>query len=295
MGKQKFEVILPPSTKQFHKVLREIAVMEGGKREQEIFRDWLEMAYCAYAKVSALHHFELEKADKLEARYMRIVGTYRKKDAVRMMPRLNAIAQVGVEYGMDFLGVVAAEIGSLDGYMGQFFTPMSVCELIARMTISPEQIQKVLDGENGYETFYEPAVGAGAMILAIHKVLMEYQIVDPMKYMLVYAADVSPVAYYMCYLQFTWAGIPALVCRENSLSLERFEEAWTVHKMIFQLYYPTLFDTPSSIRRREEAEIRQQEEEQEEMGGLLDELIWHVKNSATRIKQTSMFDWMRDK
>lgn len=284
-----FQVLLPPTTKQFLSVLREITVTEGGKREQDIFRDFLEMGYCAYAKIMALYALDHNRAENLEARYMRIVNTYRNKDAVRMMPRLSAIAQVGVEHGMDFLGVVAAEIGSLDGYMGQYFTPMPLCKLMAQLLLSPKQIQSVLDGEDGYETFGEPACGAGATILAAHQVIKEANIVDPMTYMLVYAADVSPIAYWMCYLQFTWAGIPALVCQENTLSLERFDEAWTVHTVIFKQFHPTLFNKPSSMRRRQEMAEQQEFEQEEEMAGVLDDLLWHVKNGATRIKQSSMF------
>jgi len=45
--------------------------------------------------------------------------------------------------------------------------------------------------------------------------------------MLVHAVDVSYTAFQMCYLQLAFRGVPALVVRGNSLSMEVFESMWT--------------------------------------------------------------------
>jgi len=53
--------------------------------------------------------------------------------------------------------------------------------------------------------------------------------------MLVQATDISQIAYHMCYLQLAFRGVPALVVRGNSLSMEVFESMWTpaaVHRFL---------------------------------------------------------------
>jgi hypothetical protein len=55
--------------------------------------------------------------------------------------------------------------------------------------------------------------------------------------MWVHAADISQIAYYMCYLQLTWRGIPAYVERADTLRMEHFEGAWTIGIHMFTQYH----------------------------------------------------------
>jgi hypothetical protein len=103
---------------------------EPSKGLAEKFRDFCELAYCAYAKPMA----EPERQDELEARYMQIVNTYRDKEAIRSYPKLIAMIFKGVQSG-DFLGSIAAEIGALNSEQGQFFTPYPISRLMAEITI----------------------------------------------------------------------------------------------------------------------------------------------------------------
>jgi type I restriction-modification system DNA methylase subunit len=94
--------------------------------------------------------------------------------------------------------------------------------------------------ENGFVTISEPAAGAGGMLLAAADVLA-HRGHDPSLHMLAHAADLSTLCYHMCFLQLTLRGIPALVERANSLSLERFEAAWTPPVMPFYERHGKLF------------------------------------------------------
>jgi hypothetical protein len=187
---------------------------EPSKSLADKFRDFCELAYCAYAKPMV----EPERQDELEARY----NTYRDKDAIRSYPKLIAMIFKGVESG-DFLGSIAAEIGALNSEQGQFFTPYHVSRLMAEIAIGDHEPRIA---EKGYITMQEPAAGAGGMILATAHVLQNRGY-NPSNTLFVSAIDINSLCYWMTYLQLTLAGIPAQVFRGNSLSQEMFESAWT--------------------------------------------------------------------
>lgn len=199
--------------------VKELSRLDSSKTVTEKFRDFCELAYCAYAKLTASR----EQAETLENRYMQIVSTYPDKDTIRAYPALLAQAYVAVNEGEDFLGHVAAEIGALDARAGQFFTPLHVCQLMAEIGLVEAEY---LIRDQGFITLNEPTAGAGAMVLAAADVL-ERQGFDPAFHMIVKAQDISQLCFHMCFLQLTFKGIPALVERANTLSMEVFEQAWT--------------------------------------------------------------------
>jgi hypothetical protein len=209
--------------KEFAKILRR---HEHGKSEREKFRDFVDMAYCAIAKTMASDE---ERADQLEERYMRVVNTYRDKEAIRIYPQLLALTWQYCSYFDDFLGVVSGELSVLDSYQGQFFTPMGVSRMMARMQLSAAM--DIID-ERGYITVGEPACGAGGMVLAAAEELQR-QGADIGTQMLVHANDISHIAFQMCYVQLSLAGIPALVERRNTISWELFEQAITPAYRLF--------------------------------------------------------------
>lgn len=206
--------------------VKELSRLDSSKTVTEKFRDFCELAYCAYAKLTAIN---AEQANALENRYMQIVSTYPDKDTIRAYPALIGQAYIAVNQGEDFLGHVAAEIGALDVRAGQFFTPLHVCQLMAEIGLV-EAGSLIMN--QGFITFNEPTAGAGAMILAAADVL-ERQGFDPAFHMLVKAQDISQLCFHMCFLQLTFKGIPALVERANTLSMEVFEQAWTPHAFRF--------------------------------------------------------------
>ena len=206
--------------------VKELSRLDSSKTVTEKFRDFCELAYCAYAKLTAINE---EQANALENRYMQIVSTYPDKDTIRAYPALIGQAYIAVNQGEDFLGHVAAEIGALDVRAGQFFTPLHVCQLMAEIGLV-EAGSLIMN--QGFITFNEPTAGAGAMILAAADVL-ERQGFDPAFHMLVKAQDISQICFHMCFLQLTFKGIPALVERANTLSMEVFEQAWTPAALAF--------------------------------------------------------------
>lgn len=214
--------------------IKRITALDREKSPYDTFRDFCEMAFCAYAKTTAPTP---ERAQELEDRYMQIVGTYRNKDTVRVYPDLLGLAANAIQQGCDFLGSVATEMEILNAQIGQFFTPYEVARFMAMMSLegAAELIEK-----NGFLTLQEPASGAGGMVLAAAQALQDNGF-DPGLHMLVNAIDVSPLCFHMTFLQLTLRGIPALVEHGNTLSDERFARAWTPATTAFWLHHGRLF------------------------------------------------------
>lgn len=221
--------------------IKALGQIDSSKSHAEKFRDFCEMAYCAYAKKFAADE---ARAEALESRYMEIVGSYRNKDDVRKYPELLAMTVTGVQDGRDYLGEVSGQLEILNPRQGQFFTPMSVSKLMAEITLDKAFIEERIASDQ-YFTLYEPAAGAGGLVLAASDVVKQLGFSRNLN-MLAYAADISQLAYWMCYIQLSARGIPAFVARENSLSLERFDGAWTPISLVFAAHHGHLdFSKPS--------------------------------------------------
>lgn len=105
-------------------------------------------------------------------------------------------------------------------WKGQFFTPISIAELMAE--ISTNQVKRIIE-EEGYITVNEPAVGAGAMIIGLAKVLERHGY-NYQKQMVVIAQDIDIKSVYMTYIQLSLLGIAAKIMHANTITLEVFEE-----------------------------------------------------------------------
>lgn len=218
--------------------IKRLLELDRSKNAYEKFRDFCELAFCAYAKPIMLGLEGKEEAERLESRYMDIVATYRNKDTIRAYPEMLAWVIQGVnQRGQDFLGSVASQAEFLDSRNGQFFTPYQISRLAAEMTMGDvsEQIK-----EKGYITLQEPASGAGGMILAAADT-MERQGFNPSEHLLVHATDISPMCFHMTYLQLTFRNIPAQVVHGNTLSLEVFQSVWTSAALPFSQKHERLF------------------------------------------------------
>lgn len=209
---------MAPQVNEFLRILRRI---DHSKRDTEVFRDFCEMAFCAIAKTTAPTR---ERAEALEADYMRAVKRYRNPDDVRKMPELLALAATALQAGgCDFLGVIAGEIGALDSGLGQFFTPYEISRLNAELILSdaPALIER-----QKFLTVQEPAAGAGGMVIAAADVL-ENKGIDPARHVWFDATELNGPTFQMCFVQTSLRGLAGIVRHGNSLSLETFGHALT--------------------------------------------------------------------
>lgn len=125
-----------------------------------------------------------------------------------LFPKLLAIF-VDISEGepYDHFGQLFMELGFSEGSeMGQFFTPPELAEMMARMTLTSMEEKLV---NKAFITMSEPACGAGSMLLASVKVLMQAGY-NPANVMWIQAIDIDRVSALMRYIQLTlWACSPA--------------------------------------------------------------------------------------
>lgn len=114
----------------------------------------------------------------------------------------------------DFLGelFMALELGN--DAQGQFFTPYSVCQMMARMQ-GADIAARVQD--DGYITVNDPAVGAGAQLVAFANECLA-QGINYQESVLFVGQDIDYTAAMMCYMQLSLLGCPGYVIVGDTLS-----------------------------------------------------------------------------
>ncbi|WPE19900.1 N-6 DNA methylase [Shinella zoogloeoides] len=184
-----------------------------------VFSDW-----CACAAISLSNALDFQQRETREARYLEIIGRY-DKQIVDTFPRILGEVVMALETRpQDILGAVFHDLELHNTARGQFFTPYELCQLMAKINVGGrEDLEKVI-GERGFITAHEPAVGAGAMIIALAEAIKDVGINYQQK-LHVTAVDVDPRAVHMAYIQFSLMHIPAEVIIGDTLRME-FRESW---------------------------------------------------------------------
>lgn len=184
-----------------------------------VFTDCMTAIACAISNAVDLRHREAREAD-----YMRIVARYGADDMRTFTKVLAEITLALEEQPGDVFGSVfgAMELGNK--HAGQFFTPYEVCRLMAAMTVGDGADMRSLIERHGFVTAQEPAVGAGAMVIALAQE-MRCAGINYQQHLHVTAIDVDRRAALMAYVQFSLLHIPATVLVGNTISLE-IRETW---------------------------------------------------------------------
>lgn len=200
--------------------------MDRRKHRYDVFRDFLTLAFTAIAQGPLRILGDTKKADALEAEYMKVVETYKPDDldVIReKMPKLLALTLQGVHERCDFLGEVYHALELHNKELGQFFTPYSLCLMMAKMNIS--NLVPIIE-EKRFVTAQEPACGAGAMLLALGDAIQD-EGKDPALSLWFEAIDLSEFAFKMCYIQCALRGLAGRVTHGNSLTMEMYNSYLT--------------------------------------------------------------------
>jgi hypothetical protein len=146
-----------------------ISRLEGWS-DYEAFVRWLEAGACALRNPVLTAIGDQARWDANEERYMAIVKQCRyPKETMTEMSRMLAVAQLSLLHSpSDFIGPVFSEIAA-SSHMGQFFTPSSVTQRMAKMTLHDAwgMLAKCYTEQGrSYLRLSDPACGVGGMVLA---------------------------------------------------------------------------------------------------------------------------------
>lgn len=132
-------------------------------RRHQVFEDFISCS------VIALEN-RLQFCEKREQKYLRIVSRYEKPDVSNMAHLFAHVVNGLEEEPGDFLGRVFMQLEMGDKYRGQFFTPWSIARTMAQLQLGNIEEQLKV---KPFITLWEPACGAGCMVLAYASVMME--------------------------------------------------------------------------------------------------------------------------
>ncbi|NEI71020.1 N-6 DNA methylase [Rhizobium lusitanum] len=211
-----------------------------------VFSDW-----CECAAISLSNAIDLNTREKREQRYMDIVKRYERHE-LEVFPQILGEVVMALETApQDILGSTFHALELHNKARGQFFTPYELCRLMAQLQVSGKEPEAIIK-ERGFLTAHEPAVGAGATVIALAEALMDAG-VNYQQHLHVVAVDVDPRAVHMSYVQFSLMHIPAHVIVGDTLRMT-FSEDWYTPAHIMggwsrklrsaQLKAPTVVDAP---------------------------------------------------
>lgn len=190
---------------------RQFTSLCGYKSSWEVWADFVTLSALTIA--NAMDR-EGETHDKREQEYLSIIKRYAKKEQqgfAELLARL--VLALEEDPNQDFLGemFMALELGS--HWKGQFFTPYSICRLMAALTVGEREAQMK---ERGWSSINDPCCGAGALLIAARNEMV-CKGLGP-RQLLYVAQDIDRTAALMCYLQLSLLGCAGYVTVGDSLT-----------------------------------------------------------------------------
>ena len=192
-------------------IVKKLNSLEGRFSRWQIWQDFILMMATAIANV-----FPGARWQEREDTYLKITKQYGKKE-LDVIAEMAALVVDGLDKNpnQDFLGelFMSLELGS--NWKGQFFTPYSVCQMMAQVT-GLEHVKNVCT-EKGWAGVNDPACGAGATLIAFANECREAGI-NYQQQILFTAQDIDRLAGMMCYIQLSLLGCPGYVVIADTLS-----------------------------------------------------------------------------
>lgn len=188
-----------------------------------MFSDFVEILAITISNgCNPIHRAEREKT------YLAIIKQYEKKEQ-DLLVEAFAILVNDMEKNfhngrlVDILGVLFHELELHSKWVGQFFTPQHIGELMNRITFDDSNLDIL---KEKHMTLLEPACGSGVFILDFANLIKEKGY-DFRTKLVVTAVDIDLKCVYMTYIQLALNGIPAVVIHGNSLTLEEWSRWYT--------------------------------------------------------------------
>lgn len=216
--------------KSFSGLLDDMCRREG-MRPYEVFGRWLECS--TYALLNPVYTLigDKQRWDANEDRYMQVVKSFRHPRATMDdMSRLLAFCALALqEDPRDFIGSMFMDIAANPG-SGQFFTPVEVSALIARLSLEDayDRLMRLYSTEGRtFLSLLEPAAGVGGMVLEANRVLRE-QNLNPATEVHWVCWDIDWRASCGCYIQLSLTNTSAVVVNGDTLRNEVFHHLPTM-------------------------------------------------------------------
>lgn len=190
--------------------IRQFNALAQHKRRCEVFRDFVTLSAISLNNVMEP---DAERKATLESEYMGIIRGYSHEQAQGFAELLGLVVSMLEPTPQDVLGDLYMELDLGNERAGQFFTPNTISQFMARLNgVEPPL------GQN-FVRVCEPACGAGGMVLAIAQVLIENG-KNPARAMWAQCRDIDRTVALMCFIQLSLWSIPGVVIVGDTLANE---------------------------------------------------------------------------
>ena len=190
-----------------------------------VYSDFLELI--AISISNACEHITYpERFEKREKRYLDIAKNYSKDELLlfsKVFQRFVEYQDYNINTGgaKDVLGALLMELELGDKWGGQFFTPMDIANLMAKLFYPNEWIKNEI-ATKGFIIANDSAVGGGATMIGLVNAMLDYGF-NPQKQLFVECNDLDSRACLMAYIQLATLGIPAIVRKQNTLTNQIYD------------------------------------------------------------------------
>ncbi len=181
---------------------------------------------------------DLQQYDKREEEYKRTMNGYQPKERELIAELFGMIfallSSVTYDDGVfgDYLGDLFMKCNQGNKNVGQFFTPYHISHFMASaMLLKADEEIKSKD----IITIGDPCSGGGGMLMAALDVLKHDYGINYAAHCFMMAGDLDIRCVHMTYLQLALAGVPAIVCHQNTLTNELWS-VWKTPAFIFQYH-----------------------------------------------------------
>lgn len=199
-------------------IINKIRELSSVKSSYMVFNDMI--ICCAYALANQVDYNQ-EREDS----YNNIIKVYG-EDGKNSFAQI--LAKLYLEYSkgevIDVLGEIYEEMGFHNKNKGQFFTPLPICSMMAKVITDKDENKNLIENK-GYISVSDPACGSGRMLYASYENLLNSDI-DKENILLI-GDDVDLMCCCMTYIQLSLMGASAIVNHKNTLSNEVYDTFYT--------------------------------------------------------------------
>lgn len=174
----------------------------------QVWADFVIASACALANT-------VDKGKHYEEREKEYAECIERLGGVEKASQLFSYVVLALEENpnQDFLGSLYMELNLGNHWKGQFFTPISVCDMMARITID-ETVETM--ERKGWASINDPSCGAGATLISAANVLREKGI-DYQNKALFVAQDIDRITGLMCFIQLSLLGCAGYIVIADTL------------------------------------------------------------------------------
>lgn len=180
------------------------------RQKWEVWSDLMTVMACS------LSNSVIRTGDRFERREKEYLGAIRRIGNADAAAKALAVIVEALESNpdQDFLGALYMRLELGSHWHGQFFTPYSLCQLMAEIEM-PDPKAEV--ERRGWISICDPCIGGGAMMIAAANHLKRKN-VNYHHHVLFVGQDIDRVAGMMAYIQLSLLGCPGYIAIANTLT-----------------------------------------------------------------------------